>query len=138
MANLWIAFVPPSESELESGDESLVQLLQDIFASRNADYWSSMLSNAGVGCVRADGPAPGEFWLVDEQVDALDLTAEANHPKWGHYRRHGPLVLFDGQTQSLGPAPLAGQHNAEVLTALGYSDEQIAALQHEGIIWQEG
>ncbi|MFP6815738.1 MAG: CoA transferase [Pseudomonadales bacterium] len=131
-------FVPPSESELESGDESLVQLLQDIFASRNADYWSSMLSNAGVGCVRADGPAPGEFWLVDEQVDALDLTAEANHPKWGHYRRHGPLVLFDGQTQSLGPAPLAGQHNAEVLTALGYSDEQIATLQHEGIIWQEG
>ena len=48
------------------------------------------------------------------------------------------MMLFDGERQTLGPAPLAGQHNVELLTTLGYSDEQIAALQAEGVIWQEG
>jgi crotonobetainyl-CoA:carnitine CoA-transferase CaiB-like acyl-CoA transferase len=129
---------PPSESQLQGGDDDLAQRLQDIFATQDAGYWSTLLSNAGVGCVRADGPAPSEFWLVDEQVDALDLTGEADHAQWGRYRRHGPMMLFDGQRQTLGPAPLAGQHNVELLTALGYSDAQIAALQAEGVIWQEG
>ncbi|MGI9325067.1 MAG: CoA transferase, partial [Pseudomonadales bacterium] len=128
----------PNELQSHAGEEALVQTLQDIFASQPADYWSTLLGDVGVACVRADGPAPSEFWLVDGQVDALDLYAEANHAQWGRYRRHGPMALFDGQRQPLGPAPMAGEHNVELLTALGYSDEQIAALQVEGVLWREG
>ncbi|MDH3644144.1 MAG: CoA transferase, partial [Gammaproteobacteria bacterium] len=132
-----LGITPPSEVQLRAGDDALAEALQDIFATNDADYWSTQLSSASVGCVRADGPAPSEFWLVNEQVDALNLTAEATHAEWGSYRRHGPMALFDGQRQTLGPAPIAGQHNVELLTALGYSDEQIAALQANGVIWQE-
>jgi len=128
---------PPSVSQLREGGNMLAQVLRDVFVSRDADYWTSLLAAAGVGCVRADGPAPSEFWLVNEQVEALDLTAEANHAAWGRYRRHGPMVLFDATRQDLGAAPLAGAHNVELLSALGYSNEQIAALQADGVIWQE-
>jgi crotonobetainyl-CoA:carnitine CoA-transferase CaiB-like acyl-CoA transferase len=130
--------VPPSEALLRAGDDALAQSLQEMFVSHDADYWASLLSDAGVGCVRADGPAPCEFWLVDTQVDALGLTAEVDHAEWGRYRRLGPMVLFDGQCQTLGPAPLGGQHNVELLTSLGYNGEQVASLLAEGIIWQEG
>jgi crotonobetainyl-CoA:carnitine CoA-transferase CaiB-like acyl-CoA transferase len=128
---------PPSEAQLQTGDESLVRILQDIFTTQDADYWSSVLGDAGIGCVRADGPAPSEFWLVDEQAAALGLTTEADHAAWGHYRRHGPMMLFDGQQPNLGAGPMAGQHNVELLTALGYSSEQISALRAAGVIWQE-
>jgi len=31
-------------------------------------------------------------------------------------------------------APLVGEHNAEVLKEIGYSDEQIAGLEEQGVI----
>ena len=127
----------PTESELHEAGDTLAQVLEDAFARHDADHWTTLLSNAGVGCVRADGPAPSSFWLLDEQVKALDLTAEVDHARWGRHRRHGPMVLFDAKPPALGPAPLAGQENVELLTLLGYSSEQITTLQADGVIWQE-
>ncbi|MFP6793156.1 MAG: CoA transferase, partial [Pseudomonadales bacterium] len=73
----------------------------------------------------------------DPQSIALGLTAETEHPLWGTYRRHGRQVLFDGGGQRLGPPPVAGQHNAEVLLEQGFDEEQIARLVADGVLWSE-
>jgi crotonobetainyl-CoA:carnitine CoA-transferase CaiB-like acyl-CoA transferase len=46
-------------------------------------------------------------------------------------------VLFDGGGQRLGPPPVAGQHNAEVLLEQGFDEEQIARLVADGVLWSE-
>jgi crotonobetainyl-CoA:carnitine CoA-transferase CaiB-like acyl-CoA transferase len=67
----------------------------------------------------------------------MELTREVEHPAWGTYRRHGAVVMFDGKQQPLAAAPLAGQHNTELLSLLGYSQAQIDELYQQGTLWQE-
>ena len=59
------------------------------------------------------------------------------HPRWGPYRRHGPLLQFDRIAPDLNPPPLAGQHNAEVLAGLGVEPDAIEHLTADGVLWQE-
>jgi crotonobetainyl-CoA:carnitine CoA-transferase CaiB-like acyl-CoA transferase len=127
----------PSEAILAAGGDSASAALTELFATREANQWEDMLASAGVGCVRADACRPSEFWLEDAQSSAIGMTAEVEHPNWGPYRRHGSNVTFDAKLPKLHPPPLAGQHNAELLLDLGYSDEQIEEFKLNGTIWSE-
>ena len=127
----------PTTDLLAKGGEQASEALCELFAGNDATHWESLLAGNGVGCVRADGVTPSEFWLRDPQSEALGLTSEVEHPRWGRYRRHGRLVQFDGKGQRLGPPPLAGQHNEEVLLERGYDTGHIASLVADGILWSE-
>jgi crotonobetainyl-CoA:carnitine CoA-transferase CaiB-like acyl-CoA transferase len=127
----------PTVEVLAKGGVRASEALAALFAARDATYWEGLLAGAGIGCVRADAVAPSEFWLEDPQSEALGLTAEVEHPSWGAYRRHGPLVHFDGRSPRLGAPPLAGQHVEELLRGLGYDAERIAGLEADGIVWRE-
>ncbi|MDP6377847.1 MAG: CoA transferase [Pseudomonadales bacterium] len=127
----------PNVEVLEVGDDDTAHTLTTLFASKDAAFWQDVLTAVGLGCVRADGPLPSTFWLEDEQAAELGLTTRARHPAWGTYRRHGPLVHFDRALSDLNPPPLAGQHNEDVLTALGYDGEGVKRLAAEGTIWRE-
>ncbi len=127
----------PTVEVLAAGGAQASEVLTELFAGNDATFWETLLADSGIGCVRADATVPSEFWLEDPQSDALGLTVEVEHPSWGPYRRHGPMVLFDGARRSMGAPPLAGQHNEEVLLACGYDAERIAALEADGILWRE-
>jgi len=127
----------PSPELLAKGGTPASDALGALFADNDASYWESVLAGNGVGCVRADAMPPSEFWLTDPQPEALGLTVETEHPRWGAYRRHGPMVLFDGKGRSLAPPPLAGQHNEELLLERAYDAEHIARLEADGVLWHE-
>ena len=127
----------PSAELLAGGGEPAISALGKLFIDQDADYWEKLFTTAGVGCVRADRLSPGQFWLEDEQVRSMQITAEVEHPNWGTYRRHGAMVLFDNERHPLGPPPLAGQHNEELLLTHGYTAQQIASLTSEGVLWSE-
>jgi len=127
----------PDDRLLAAGGEPAVAALTALFARQSAVAWEALLTDAGIGCVRADGPPPAEFWLNDPQAGALGLRQSVVHPRWGAYRRHGRLVQFDEDLEPLRPPPLAGQHNAEVLAELGVSTAQIEALYKEGVLWRD-
>ncbi len=127
----------PPMDVLVAGDSQTSDALTDLFVTHDADFWQQLFITAGVGCVRADGDPPSEFWLHDEQSAALGLTAEVEHPSWGTYRRHGPMVLFDGKRHPLHGPPLAGEHNNELLKACGYTEQQIEDMESEGVLWRE-
>jgi crotonobetainyl-CoA:carnitine CoA-transferase CaiB-like acyl-CoA transferase len=130
-------FDGPSLAELNRGGEAAAQALTTLFAWETAEFWEKLLAGAGIGCVRADGPFPSVFWLEDDQARELGLTVSCEHTAWGPYRRHGALVRFDGVNGPLGPAPLGGQHNRELLESLGYDAERVAALEAGGVLWRE-
>jgi crotonobetainyl-CoA:carnitine CoA-transferase CaiB-like acyl-CoA transferase len=46
-------------------------------------------------------------------------------------------VRFDDAQPALSGPPLAGQHNEQVLEELGYSDDAVAALTAQGVLWRE-
>ena len=127
---------PPAEL-LAANDVQTATALTELFGLQTADAWQALLTPAHVACVRADAAQPSEFWLSDEQTAANDFIAPAEHPKWGAYRRHGPMVKFSGTTQTLRGPPLAGQHNGEVLRELGYDNAEIGELAAAGVLWQE-
>ena len=127
----------PALEVLQAGGQTATDVLETLFAGNDSAFWENLLASAGVGCVRANAITPREFWLTDPQSIALGLTAETEHPLWGTYLRHGRQVLFDGGGQRLGPPPVAGQHNAEVLLEQGFDEEQIASLIADGVLWSE-
>lgn len=125
----------PSPKQMRNGDPHLVDALTDLFAGKNAMEWQTLLG--AVGCVQADGLAPNRFWTENEHAQMMGLSTEAEHPTLGNYQRHGPMVTFDGQQQTLKGPPLSGQHNEEILFELGYSHADFKHLYQAGTIWKE-
>ena len=65
----------------------------------------------------------------------MDALPDAVHPIVGDYKEIPPPVRFSETPSSVRrPAPVIGQHNAEVLTEVGYSDDEIAALVGAGVL----
>lgn len=69
--------------------------------------------------------------IEDPQVKHLQSFVEAHHPKHGAQKMIRRPVLYNGQRddQPLNPAPDLGEHTHEVFSALGFSEEEIAAIQ---------
>jgi crotonobetainyl-CoA:carnitine CoA-transferase CaiB-like acyl-CoA transferase len=108
-------------------------LLNDIFATRDAEEWLTGLQEAGLPC----GPintVPDVF--NHPQAEARGLSLETQHPTAGPVRLTGfPYLLSQTPAQVRRPPPLLGQHTQEVLTELlGYSDAQVATLRERGAL----
>ena len=69
----------------------------------------------------------------DEQVRANELLEPVDHPRIPGYRDIAFPLQFDGvrpATHSV--PPMAGEHTAEVLTELGYSEHEVAGITGDG------
>ena len=61
------------------------------------------------------------------------LITTTDHPELGPVRTIAPPIrLSETPTSIREPAPLLGQHTAEVLHSLGYSADEIDALTRSG------
>ena len=76
-------------------------------------------------------------------LEARGFFREVDHPVAGGaaYAGMGARLLegmgpgvTERRMQATEPAPLLGQHNAEVYSELGYSDDELAALRYAGVI----
>ena len=106
--------------------------VERILATASAAEWVRRLEAAGI----AAGPVY-EFHEVfeDPQVRFLELVAEMEQPAAGRVR----ILGFPGRASGTPPridrpAPLLGQHTAEVLGELGLSREEIDRLATAGVV----
>jgi len=77
--------------------------------------------------------SPGEL-LEDEQIQAREFFAHAEHPVMGDVTYPGaPAKLSESPWQAC-RAPLLGEHNEEIYGRLGYTREALTQLQVEGIV----
>lgn len=120
-----------------ANDAALATQLAAAFVQADADTWEARLGSAGVGCVRADGGVPGDFWLRDAHVQANGLALTRDHLRYGRYVRHGPLLHFSDNETRCGAGTLAGQHTDALLRELGYDEAAINQLRAEKIVWSE-
>ncbi len=70
------------------------------------------------------------------QVLARELITEVDDPVLGRIDVVNSSIKYaNSEARVRGPAPMLGEHNAEVLAdVLGYSKEQIAALRDKGVL----
>src|SRR5436309_14505463 len=74
----------------------------------------------------------------DPALRASGTVVEVQQEKRGSYLTVGSPIKFSGFTPTITGAPLLGEHTAEVLTELGYSAEQIAALHSKKVVGSTG
>src|SRR5947208_138770 len=73
--------------------------------------------------------------LEDPQIHAREMVLELTHPEYGPFKTLGiPIKLSDTPGVVDQAPPLFGEHNREVLSRLGYSDDEIRKLAEAGVI----
>jgi formyl-CoA transferase len=76
----------------------------------------------------------GQF-LEDPHVQERGIVFEAPDDEMGEVPMHAVVPRLSRTPGALRtPAPKVGQHNEEVYTRIGYSDERLAALRQRGVI----
>jgi crotonobetainyl-CoA:carnitine CoA-transferase CaiB-like acyl-CoA transferase len=78
--------------------------------------------------------------INDPQIQARGMILEQQHPRYGTLRLPNlPFRFSDCDTRQpmQQAAPDMGQHNAEVAEKLGYSAEQIASMQADGVLFSK-
>ena len=76
----------------------------------------------------------GQF-LEDPHVQERGIVVEAPDADMGEVPMHAVVPRLSGTPGRLRtPAPAIGQHNREVFSRIGYSDDRIRALAEKGII----
>ncbi len=76
---------------------------------------------------------------VDPSFNSRGVFVEKDHPAVGKLRYPGrPFLMTKSPWQLRRTAPLLGQHTAEVLLEMGYTDAEISALAKAGAIQLHG
>lgn len=106
--------------------------VQDILRTRTTADWLARLEPEGVPCA----PALTRAEVVDHaQVSASETLIDFDHPTAGRLRQTRTAARFEGTpAEVVRGAPHLGEHTEELLTDLGLSEEQIAALRVAGVI----
>ena len=105
-------------------------MLSDLAATKTTKEWVDALAEAGVPGMHINSL---EEVVSDPHLADVGFWVETDHPTEGRIRlMRPPYTLSKTPPDIRTLAPSFGQHTAEVLTELGYSEAQIAAMLEAG------
>jgi crotonobetainyl-CoA:carnitine CoA-transferase CaiB-like acyl-CoA transferase len=108
---------------------ALAAELQRVFERHGVQHWLEALEAKGIP---AGAVLDVERALAQPSLKARGMLPVFQHPAAGALTLVGsPLP---GADAGRAPPPLLGQHTAEVLRALGVTDEELARLAQSGAI----
>ncbi len=110
----------------------LVPYLQQVFLTKPVAQWVEILQKVSVPCGPINDLADV---FADPQIEARDMLQDMVHPTVGKIKQTGIPVKFSLTPGGLDiPPPLLGEHNAEILAGMGYSDIDIESLKQRDVI----
>jgi len=110
----------------------LVAILDRAFATKSRQEWTTILEREG--CIFTPIQSLSEV-AEDAQAMANHYFVRIPHPDWGTTKMVGfPWDFSDTPASWRCKAPSFGQHTEEILSELGYSAEEMAALKADGTI----
>ena len=113
--------------------EELVADLSTTLGSRPAEHWMEVLVEAGVPVGRVRGVLDA---LRTGQAQGDDLLRTVEHPTAGLLEQVRAGFRLEGSPPPLAAPPLLGQHSHAVLTELGLTEGQVAAMVERGTVHQ--
>ena len=109
----------------------IVPIIRAALAKRTALEWEEIFGER-VPCAAARSV---EDLFDHPQVVAEGLIDTYDHPTAGRFRGMRDPIRFSGSSSERPrAAPAYGEHSAEVLSEAGYTPEEIARLEREGVI----
>jgi crotonobetainyl-CoA:carnitine CoA-transferase CaiB-like acyl-CoA transferase len=113
-----------------------IELAAHVFPERTTADWIARLDAADVPCApilaRADV-------LEDPQVRENGIVVESAHPEGGRLRQARPAARFSETPASIRrAAPALGEHGQEIALEAGFSEEEIRALEADGVLGAHG
>ncbi len=118
-----------------ANDDTLTAALATRLKDKSAAEWEAALTAADVGCVEANMQGQAAFTSFNPVLRQTGLTVEIEHPMFGSIVRAAPPVSFSETPGRVAPPCMRGQHNHKVLVRIGYSDNDIAKLEANGVIF---
>ena len=143
-ANLSRAFAKPEmledprfltpELRDKNVDERLSLVQAELLRKPTAE-WMELFEREDV----PSAPALKRHEVIEHpQVQASEILIDHEHPVAGRLRQTRNAARFEGTpADSFRGAPRLGEHNTEILSELGYSPAEIAALQESGALGKE-
>ncbi len=114
-------------------DEALIEILSEKFLEKSSEEWMAILLRADIPVALAQG---FDDILVDPHFLENDIFDEREHPELGMVKQLGLIPRFSGMSGVIRrPAPLYGQHTEEVLSELSYTDDTIAQLLEDSVVF---
>ncbi len=109
-----------------------ITLVGEILGTRTSEHWLPLLDDAEVPCA----PVLRRQEVVDNvQVRHNEIIKEFDQPFVGRVRQARPAARFDNRPAAIGgPARRLGEDTQVILQELGYSSEQIDALEAQGTV----
>lgn len=117
-------------AERSANRDQLTELIESALSTKSAAEWVPMISQSGIPC----GPIYDYTQaLASQQVAALGLVQQSRRRDGSALPLlRGPLSLDGEASEILSPPPLLGEHTAEVLREIGFSDDDIERLEANG------
>jgi len=115
----------------QDNEPALRAIIEEALATKSAREWETILEAAGAPCA--------SIWTIEEVIDHPQLVArgaiEEIETPYGRLRFAGSgFKLAHGGGRLDAMAPVLGAHTDEVLGALGYDADAIAALRAREVI----
>ena len=112
--------------------EEIGRLLDEAFSRKTRTEWQQIFREARMRC---DPCLTYEEVCAHPQLEANEMIYTTDHPSRGEVKMLGlPVKLKKTPGKPQGPSPQLGQHTAEILLGLGYSNEDIAEFEAEKVI----
>ncbi|HEY7624341.1 MAG TPA: CoA transferase [Candidatus Limnocylindria bacterium] len=112
--------------------DELVAAIERVTRTRPAAHWLGLLRGAGVPC---GDIADYRDVFNDEHLAARKFFVDLPHPTLGMLRALGSPLRFERTpVEHHRGGPMLGEHTAEVLRDLGWTDEDVEKLAGAGII----
>ena len=109
--------------------------LAAIVHQRTTAYWLDLCAAEGIPA----NPVPDLDEILADPELHRGMVSEADHPVVGTYRTIRPGMILDDAPLSLRrPAPMFGEHTAEVLREVGYDEDSIRTLVESGAAQARG